>query len=58
MFAAHSGPLRVNLHARARVVILFSHCFHVDQLVLVPHWETLAPEIGRNRDKNAGGVLQ
>lgn len=54
MFAAHSGPLRVNLHARARAVILFSHCFHVNQLVLVPHWETFAPEIGimiKNKDE-------
>lgn len=45
MFAAHSVPLRVNLHARAHVIILFSHCFHVDQLVLVPHWEIFTPEI-------------
>lgn len=45
MFAAHSVPLRVNLHARARVVILFSRRFHADQLVLVPHWATFIPGI-------------
>lgn len=38
MFAARSEALRVNLHARARGVILFSRRFHVKQLVLVQYW--------------------